>query len=137
MIASVGLAGLAFDPVPEALGASGIEKNEKVFDVLLGDVLLDGSARLRVRDAVAYGDFEGNHPSQLGDRGASVRRFLCLGLDRTAGLGVRPAQLVNKQARELEFLEAVASAGDVEGHGSGVLDAERADNARLAGFGVV
>ena len=68
MVAGVGFAGLALDPIPKALRAVLIEEDEQVFDVLLGDLFLDGGARLRVGDARSGRDFEHDDAGKLRDR---------------------------------------------------------------------
>ncbi len=122
MIARVGLARLALDPTPEALGARAVEEDEQVFDVVLGHVLGDGGAGLDVGDAVRGGDFKHGDAGKLGDGLARVGELNGFGGNlRGDGFprrGIRPAEFFDEQGRELEFLEAFASVGNVEGHGS-------------------
>ena len=79
VIAGMGFAAVAFDPVPEALAAGGIEEDEQVFEVLLGHLFLDGGAGFGIRDAIGGFDFEHHHTRQLGNRGEGVAESMGFG----------------------------------------------------------
>ena len=83
VIAGMGLAGLAFDPVPEALGAGGVDEDQNVLVMELGDLFVNRNPapgvgnRAVIRhnldddDALEFGHFapaEGNAFGRHGHR---------------------------------------------------------------------
>ena len=66
---------LPLDPVPEALGSLAVDEDQQVLVVMLGDFLVDGGARLGIRDrAVVCLDFQDDGPGQFGDVPADESR---------------------------------------------------------------
>lgn len=78
MVAGMGFVALALDPIPETLAAGGVEKDEQVFEMLLGHLLLDGGPSFGVRDSVAGFDFQHHDACQLGNGGAGVSQLIVL-----------------------------------------------------------
>jgi hypothetical protein len=61
--------------------------------------------------------FKDDDAGQLGDGRAGEGEVLELDFDGLPRFGIGPAEFINEQAGELEFLEEFAGGGNVQGHG--------------------
>ena len=120
MVAGMGFAGLALDPIPEALRARGIGEDEKILRRERRDGGVNGRAAFGVGNRAARrGDFK--------DVNAGEHRHGCaVELDTAFGLGVSrlerkgrivPTEFVDEQLAEVKVLKVLARGLEIQRHG--------------------
>ena len=103
VVSRVTLAGLAFDPVPEALRSGSVEEDQNVLVVLSENLLMDGRPSLGVGDHSAVGsDLEHDSPRKLGDLLPLETFTLYIEGSHLSRRGQRPSKLTDEKLVEIE-----------------------------------
>ena len=116
MVAGIDLRAVAFHPIPEALRAVGIGEDEEVLVMELGDFLRDGGAGFAVGNRGGTGDFQHDDAGEMGKLSSPESEAAGLLIDRLARGGIGPAEFLDEELPEIEVLQMLAGAGEVEGH---------------------
>ncbi len=109
---------LVLDPLPDQLGLAGVGKDDRVLVLLLADLTLDLLPILVVRDLAIRprATAEGDVAALFGDR--PDVKFMAVEGDVPECLAmIIPAKFLDEQVVQLKFLEALADAFGVHGHG--------------------